>query len=130
MGTKTCTLSSGRDRKPAYRGPIPDSGWTEEIDRNDPLSRLGEAKGALGRLLYHYLKKRMDKDPSDSMMLYVFHMPLRAISNATGGAITENMAADLQYIINGHSLSGLCRLIGHFFSDKRKIKAYRAKLEP
>ena len=110
--------------------PIPDSGWTEEIDRNDPLSRLGEAKGALGRLLYHYLKKRMDKDPSDSMMLYVFHMPLRAISNATGGAITENMTADLQYIINGHSLSGLCRLIGHFFSDKRKIKAYRAKLEP
>lgn len=109
--------------------PIPDSRWTKEIDLNDPLSRLGEAKGMLARLLNTVLKKKMAADPSDSMMLYVFHLPLRAIAKTTGGMITENMVRDIQHMANGHGVTGLCRLIGHYFSDQKKIKAYRAKLE-
>ena len=109
--------------------PIPDGRWTEEIDINDPLSRLGEAKGALARFGFKMLKKKMDSDPSDSMMLYVFHLPLRAVAKTTAGAITENMAKDIQNLANGHAVAGLCRLIGHYFSDKKKMKAFQAKLE-
>ena len=109
--------------------PIPDGSWTQEIDWNDPLSRLGEAKGGLVRMIFRALKKKMDSDPSDSMMLYVFHLPLRGIAKTTGGMITENMVRDLLDMANGHGFSGLCRLIGHSFSDKKKIKAYREKLE-
>ena len=109
--------------------PIPDGNWTEQIDLNDPLSRLGDAKGAMVRLLFRILKKKMDSDPSDSMMLYIFHLPLRAVAKTTAGMFTENMVKDLQDMANGHSFTGLCRMIGHFFSDRRKIQAYRAKLE-
>ena len=109
--------------------PIPDSNWTDEIDLNDPLSRLGDAKGALALLMYRILKKKMDQNPADGMMLYVFNMPLRAVAKCTGGIITENMAKDIQNICNGHGFSGLCRLIGHFFSDRKRMKAFRAKIE-
>lgn len=109
--------------------PIPDSNWTDEIDLNDPLSRLGDAKGALALLMYRILKKKMDQNPADGMMLYVFNMPLRAVAKCTGGLITENMAKDIQSICNGHGFSGLCRLIGHFFSDRNRMKAFRAKIE-
>ena len=109
--------------------PVPDGSWTDTIDINDPLSRLGEAKGLLVRMLFRFLKKKMESDPSDTMMLYVFHMPLRSIAKATAGMITENMVKDLLDMANGHGFTGLCRLIGHHFSDKKKIKAYRTKLK-
>lgn len=109
--------------------PIPDSRRTGPTGENDPLSRLGEAKGALARGLYKVLKKKMDNDPADGMMLYVFHMPLRSIAKTTGGLISENMVKDILDISNGHGFTGLCRLISHSFSDKKKMKAYRATLE-
>ena len=109
--------------------PIPDGRRTGDIDINDPLSRLGEAKGALARLLHKVLSRKMAQSPADGMMLYIFYLPLRAIAKTTGGMITENMAKDLLDISNGHGFSGVLRLIGHNFSDKKKIKAYRAKLE-
>ena len=109
--------------------PIPDGSWTKEIDWNDPLSRLGDAKGGLIRTIFRALKKKMDSDPSDSMMLYVFHLPLRGMAKTTAGMITENMVRDLLDMANGHGFSGFCRLIGHSMTDKKKIKAYRAKLE-
>ena len=108
---------------------IPDSRRSGLIDINDPLSRLGEARGLLARGLYKVLKKKMDTSPADGMMLYVFHLPLRAIAKTTGGMITNNMVKDLVDICNGHGLTGLCRMIGHNFSDKKKIKAYRNRLE-
>ena len=109
--------------------PIPDSHWTGNLDINDPLSRLGDAKGALARLLFKILSKKMEQSPSDGMMLYIFHLPLRAIAKTTGGMITENMVQDILHIANGHGFAGVYRLIGHNFSDKKKIKAYRSKLE-
>ena len=109
--------------------PIPDGSWTTEIDLNDPLSRLGDAKGGMIRLIFRALKKKMDQNPSDGMMLYVFNMPLRAIAKCTGGMITENMVRDLLDVANGHGFAGFCRLIRHSFSDKKKIKAYRSRLE-
>ena len=109
--------------------PIPDSSRSGLIDINDPLSRLGEARGLLARGLYKVLKKKMDTSPADGMMLYIFHLPLRAIAKTTGGMITNNMVKDLVDICNGHGFTGLCHLIGHNFSDKKKIKAYRKNLE-
>ena len=109
--------------------PIPDGSWTAEIDVNDPLSRLGDAKGALVRLLFRALEKKMNSDPSDSMMLYVYHLPLRAIAKTTAGMISENMVQDLLDMANGHGFAGLIRLIGHYFTDKKKMRVYRANLE-
>ena len=109
--------------------PIPDGSWTKEIDINDPLSRLGDAKGGLIRLIFRVLKKKMESDPSDSMMLYIFHLPLRGMAKTTAGMITENMVRDMLDMANGYGFTGLCHLIGHHFSDKKKIKKYRAKIE-
>jgi len=109
--------------------PIPDSHWTGRIDINDPLSRLGEAKGALARLVFKGLNRKMEKAPADGMMLYIFHLPLRAVAKATGGMVTENMVKDFLDISNGHGFTGLLRLIGHNFSDKKKMREYRKKLE-
>jgi len=109
--------------------PIPDNHWTGEIDINDPLSRLGEARGALARLVFRILNRKMERNPSDGNMLYIFHLPLRAMAKTTGGMITENMVNDFLHLANGHGFTGLLRLIGHNFSDKKKIKAYRSKLE-
>ena len=109
--------------------PIPNSRWTGEIDLNDPLSRLGDSKGAVTRLLHWGLTKKMEQSPSDGMMLYVFHMPLRAIAKTTGGLITGNMARDIQHMANGHSLSGLIRLLCHAISDKKKMRQFRKQLE-
>ena len=109
--------------------PIPEGRWTADMDINDPLSRLGDAKGALARMLYKVLNRKMEQSPADGMMLYVFHLPLRAIAKTTGGMITENMVRDLVGICNGHGFTGILRLLGHNFSDKRKIKTYRKKLE-
>ena len=107
--------------------PIPNGSWTAEIDWNDPLSRLCESKGALTRGLFQLLKKKMDSDPADGMMLYVFHLPLRGIAKTTAGMITENMVKDLLNMANGRG--GLLRLIGHHFSDKKKMNAFRKKIE-
>lgn len=109
--------------------PIPDGSWTKEINRNDPLSRLGDARGGFIRMIFRALKKKVDSDPSDSMMLYVFHLPLRGMAKTTAGTITNNMVRDLLDMANGHGFPAFCRLIGHSISDKKKIKAYRAKLE-
>ena len=109
--------------------PIPDGRWTGEIDINDPLSRLGDAKSALARGIFKGLNRKMEQSSSDGMLLYIFHMPLRAIAKTTGGMITENMIHDFLDICNGHGFTGLCHLIGHNFSDKKKIKAYRKQLE-
>ena len=109
--------------------PIPDGRWTGEIDINDPLSRLGDAKSALARGIFKGLNRKMEQSSSDGMLLYIFHMPLRAIAKTTGGMITENMIHDFLDICNGHGFAGLIRLIGHNFSDKKKIKAYRKNLE-
>ncbi len=109
--------------------PIPDSRWSAQIDWNDPMSLFGSAKGALARLLHRILQKKMDQNPADGMMLYIFNMPLRAVAKCTGGAVTENMAKDIQYIANGHGVAGLCRLAGHYFSDKKRMDAFRRKIE-
>ena len=109
--------------------PIPDSRWTGDIDINDPLSRLGEAKGALARLIFKILNRKMEKDPSDGNMLYIFHLPLRATAKATAGMITENMVQDFLRHANSNGFGEIIRMIGHNFSDKKKIKAYRKKLE-
>ena len=109
--------------------PIPDGSWTKEIDINDPLSRLGDARSGLIRLIFRVLKKKMESDPSDSMMLYIFHLPLRGMAKTTAGMITENMVRDMLDMANGYGFTGLCHLIGHHFSDKKKIKKYRAKIE-
>ena len=109
--------------------PVPDGSWTKEIDINDPLSRLGDAKSAVMRLLHKGLTKKMEQDPAGGMMLYIFHLPLRAIAKTTGGIITENMVHDMVDICNGQGFRGLFRFIRHNFSDKKKIKAYRQQLE-
>ena len=111
-------------RAPERRGPRN----SQPLALGCPL-KLGEAKGALAQLLFKVLNRKMEKDPSDGDMLYIFHLPLRATAKATGGMITENMVKDFLRHANGHGFGEIFRMIGHNFSDKKKIKAYRKKLE-
>ena len=109
--------------------PIPDGRWPSQIDLNDPISRFEQSRSQLVKLVFKAMQKKMAADPKDSMMLFVFYLPLRAIAKTTGGLITENMVKDLQDMANGHGFPALCRFLRHNFSDKKKIKAYRKQLE-
>lgn len=121
-GTANITNVSDAEFAALLGRPVPDSAWSAEIDLNDPISHFEQSRSRLVKLVFKAMQKRMAADPKDSMMLFVFYLPLRAIAKTTGGLITENMVEDLRDMANGHGFPALCRLIRHNFSDKKRSR--------
>ena len=99
--------------------PIPDGKWSGEITENDALCQLYYAKGAFARFLYRVLtsikEKAEAKGKPDINILFIYNMPIRAISKMANGLVTQKMTEDILYIFNGHAWRGLGRLIVDFF---------------
>ncbi len=99
--------------------PIPDGKWGGEITENDALCQLYYAKGAFARFLYRVLtsikEKAEAKGKPDINILFIYNMPIRAISKMANGLVTKKMTEDILYIFNGHAWRGLGRLIVDFF---------------
>ncbi len=99
--------------------PIPDGRWSGEITENDALCQLYYAKGAFARFLYRILtslKEKADaKGEPNLNILFIYNMPVRAMSKFSNGIVSQKMTEDILFMINGHFWRGLGRLIVDFF---------------
>ena len=112
---------------------IPNGSWGGEIGINDALCQLYYAKSFVGRKVFGFLdgkiKKAKEKgELPDLNTLFQYNMPFRAIAKMTGGMVSMDMAKSLVKMVNGHFFGGLGGVIGGFFSNKKKNKAFEALL--
>ena len=56
-------------------------------------------------------------------------MPFRAMAKMTAGAVSMEMVDGIVSIVNGHFFGGLGQIIGGYFRNLRKNKAYEKKLK-
>ena len=112
---------------------IPDGKWSGKLGRNDALCQLYYAKSGLGRLVYKVLtnkKKKADESGKpDLNILFVYNMPFRAMAKMSGGMVSMDMVDGIVKLVNGHFFGGLGTIIGGFFGNSRKNKAYEAKIK-
>ncbi len=111
---------------------IPDGRWGHVLTPNDAICQLQNAKSGLARLVYRQLKKKKDKaDQSgkpDLNILFIYNMPLRAISKMTGGMVDSHMVDGMTDLVNGHFFKGVGKVIGGFFGNKSANKKYEKLL--
>ena len=112
---------------------IPDGKWSGQLTRNDALCQMYYAKSSLARFAYNRLtaikKKADDKGIPDLNTLFIYNMPFRAMAKMTGGAVSMEMVDGIVSLVNGHFFKGLGAIIGGYFRNSRKNKAYEAKLK-
>ena len=112
---------------------IPDGKWSGQLGRNDALCQMYYAKSGLARFIYKRLtamkKKADEKGKPDLNILFIYNMPFRAMGKMTGGAISMEMVDGIVKLVNGHFFGGLGKIIGGYFRNSKKNKAYEAKLK-
>ena len=112
---------------------IPDGKWSGELTENDAFCQMYYAKSGLARLVYKKLtkmKKKADESGKpDLNTLFIYNMPFRAMGKMTGGAIDMEMVHGIVKVVNGHFFSGMGKVIGGFFRNRRLNKAYERKLK-
>lgn len=113
--------------------PIPDGKWNGQLGINDALCQMYYAKSGLARFVYRRLtaiKKKADESGKpDLNTLFIYNMPFRAMAKMTGGAVSMDMAKGFVEVVNGHFFKGMGKVIGGFFSNSKKNKAYEAKIK-
>lgn len=111
---------------------IPDGSWNGELTENDAICQLGYAKSGLARFVFKQLEKKKKKAEAegkpDLNTLFIYNMPFRAIGKMTGGAVSSDMVDGMVTVVNGHFFRGAGKIIGGFFGNSRKNKAYKKKL--
>ena len=111
--------------------PIPDTGWGGTIGMNDALCQLYYAKSLKARLAYRIMRGKLDKglkkgDP-DLHLVFIFNMPIRAMSKVSGGYISEKMCRSVVGIVNGHAIA-FFKGIGGFISGYFRQRKLRKKM--
>lgn len=108
---------------------IPDGTWQGELQLNDALCRMSEAKCGAARLLGRLLTRLMNKAEASGKpnlnIMFIYNMPFRALAKFSGGLVSMKMAEDILFLVNGHFFRGLGRVIRDFFvtlSRGRKFK--------
>jgi beta-glucosidase len=113
--------------------PIPDGKWSGSLGRNDALCQLYYAKSGLGRLVYKILtnkKKKADESGKpDLNILFVYNMPFRAMAKMSGGMVSMHMVDGIVKLVNGRFFGGLGTIIGGFFGNSSKNKAYEDRIK-
>ena len=114
-------------------GPIPDGSWSSDLNENDAICQLVNARSGLARFVYKQLeKKKQAADAAgkpDLNVLFIYNMPFRAIGKMTGGAVDKKMVDGMVDVVNGHFFSGLGKVIGGYFSNMSANKRYEEKLK-
>ena len=112
---------------------IPDGKWSGQLGLNDALCQMYYAKSGLARFIYKRLtamkKKADEKGKPDLNILFIYNMPFRAMAKMTGGAVSMEMAEGIVKLVNGHFFGGLGQIIGGYFRNAKKNKAYEEKLK-
>ena len=110
--------------------PIPESKWDGKIGVNDAIARFATAKSPVARMLCRSLEKRVAKrNKKDITELFILNMPIRAMSQMTGGKISPAMTEDIAFLANGHLIRGSFRLIRHYFAGRKAASRYQQMLD-
>lgn len=114
-------------------GPIPDGSWTSDLNENDAICQLVNAKSGLARFIYRQLEKKKKAAEAagkpDLNVLFIYNMPFRAIGKMTGGTVDSRMVEGMVEIVNGHFFGGIGKVVGGYFSNGRKNKEYEKLLK-
>ena len=111
--------------------PLPEQAENRDIQINDPISSFRYARSALARWLYRFVRRRADKQTGKPDITYVFilDMPIRAMSQMTGGRISREMTEDIVFLVNGHTWRGIWRLIKGYFRGRKVARAFDKELQ-
>ncbi len=114
-----------------YARPLPEE-KVGDLDINDALCQMKDAKSGLCRLVYKILKNNLDKSYEkgipDLNTMFIYNMPFRAISKMSGGMVSRQMVESIVTIANGHFFRGLGGVITGFFKNKSANKKYESRL--
>ena len=137
--TKLPSYASGRitdvsaeEFKILYGAELPVE-HTGELRLNDPFCKMGTAKSAVFRLVYRILKKNVEKAEAkgtpDLNSLFIYNMPVRALSKMAGNFVSMEMCEAIVTMANGHFFKGLGRVIAGFFRNRRENRKYESLLK-
>ena len=105
-----------------YSTELPDGSWGGEIGINDAFCQFYYAKSGVCRLVYKIMKKILDqaveKGEPNLDILFVYNMPIRAISRMTGGMVNMKMVYGITEIANGHFCKGMGKVISGFIKGE------------
>ena len=114
-----------------YGHPLPEE-KVGELDINDALCQMKDAKSGICRFVYKVLKNKLDqsyeKGVPDLNIMFIYNMPFRAMSKMTAGAVSRDMAESIVTIANGHFFKGLGGIISGYFKNARANKKYEERL--
>ncbi|MCR4756394.1 MAG: glycoside hydrolase family 3 C-terminal domain-containing protein [Butyrivibrio sp.] len=112
---------------------IPDGKWSGKLGPNDAICQMYYARSGLARFAYDRLtamKKKADESGKpDLNILFIYNMPFRAMAKMTAGAVSMEMVDGIVDLVNGHFFGGLGKIIGGYFRNSKKNKAYEAKIK-
>lgn len=112
--------------------PIPDGRWSGEIERNDPICQLYDAKSGFARMLCMIFEGRISKAQEsgrqDLNLLCAFNMPIRGLSKYARFFSSE-MVDDFVFLCNGHFFRGSGRLIRDYFKARSRARQFRKELK-
>lgn len=112
---------------------IPDGKWSGKLGPNDAICQMYYARSGLARFAYDRLtamKKKADESGKpDLNILFIYNMPFRAMAKMTAGAVSMEMVDGIVELVNGHFFGGLGKIIGGYFRNSKKNKAYEAKIK-
>jgi len=112
---------------------IPDGTWQGELELNDALCRMSQAKSGFARLLgrlLDWLKKRAEASGKpDLNIMFVYNMPFRSLAKFSGGLISMKMVEDILFLVNGHFFRGMGRLIRDFFGNLSRSRKFKRLLK-
>ncbi|MCD5535337.1 glycoside hydrolase family 3 C-terminal domain-containing protein [Lactobacillus delbrueckii] len=121
-------LVTDHDFAEIYGAKLPENlpAGRRELEWNDPLREMANAKSWLGRAVAKWLAKKiqqsLDESKPDLNFLFNYNMPFRAMTKMMGDIISRPMAEDILFIVNGHFWRGTGRLIRDYFQNNRKVK--------
>ncbi len=114
-------------------GKLPVESAEKELNVNDAVCQMKDAKSLLARLVYHILtgmKNRSErKGRPDLNILFIYNIPFRGIAKMTGGAVSMEMAEGLVMAVNGRFFKGMSKVIRGFFVNRKQNKIYKDKLK-
>lgn len=112
--------------------PIPSEDKKEDLDINDAVCQMRNAKSGLARFLFRRLenvrRRSEEKGEPDLNLLFIYNIPFRGIAKMTAGAVSMEMVRGMVLAVNGHFFKGMKKIAGGYISNARENRKYRKKL--
>ena len=104
-----------------------------ELQFNDALCQMKNAKNIFARGFYKRLKRDLDKTYEkgvpDLTIMFLYNMPFRAMSKMAGNNCSREMAEGVLAFVNGHFFQGVHKFVGGYFRNALENKKYEKLLK-